>query len=76
MTCPRVLTLAGDRLHQEPVPELVALRTGESCREVELELPEQQAVPLTQVRGRQGHMAACGAGMQRRVSCWSRRRCR
>ncbi len=53
MTCPRVMSLAGDRLHQEPVAELVALRTGESCREVDLELPEQQAVPLTQVR-RQG----------------------
>jgi hypothetical protein len=47
MTVPRLLHLDGDRLHQSPAPELLALRRGESwqCGHISLGPETSVAVP-------------------------------
>lgn len=51
LTLPRLLYLDYDRLWQEPVPELVSLRSGEAWHDSDLMLAPDQPVALPQVGG-------------------------
>lgn len=51
LTVPRVLYIRGERLIQEPIPELSKLRTGQGWHHMHLELEEGTSTPLGGVAG-------------------------
>lgn len=51
LTIPRLLYMRGERLIQEPLPELSKLRTGQGCHYMHLELEEGASTPISGVAG-------------------------
>lgn len=51
LSVPRILTLRGDSLHQEPVPEVAKLRRGQSWKARHVTIEEEEMVPLEGLRG-------------------------
>lgn len=51
LSVPRILTLRGDRLIQEPVPEVSNLRRGRCWKARHLAIEEEEMMPLEGLRG-------------------------
>lgn len=51
LTIPRVLYIRGERLIQEPLPEISKLRTGQGCHYMHLDLEEGASTPISGVAG-------------------------
>ena len=51
MSLPRLIYKRGDRLIQEPVPEIAGLRRGQKWRAKDLTLYAEDPLPLEQVQG-------------------------
>ena len=51
LSVPRILSLRGDRLVQEPVPEVSNLRRGQCWKTRHLSIAEEEMTPLEGLRG-------------------------
>ncbi len=51
LSVPRLLSMHGDRLVQEPVPEVSNLRRGQCWKTRHLSIPEEEMTPLEGLRG-------------------------